>query len=114
MSTNTIDDAEKGIPDQYPVAVSFPVVHSASSVRAADTLASLPALEIVSSPKFPLEKVSPNPPRATSRVVLSIPPKKALKKRARRWVRFQLWFNTYRYVYFKSGPHIGRLDISPL
>ncbi|KAF8201012.1 hypothetical protein BJ912DRAFT_1019923 [Pholiota molesta] len=96
MSTNTIDDAEKGIPDQYPVAVSFPVVHSASSVRAADTLASLPALEIVSSPKFPSEKVSPNPPRATSRVVLSIPPKKALKKRARRWVRFQLWFNTYR------------------
>lgn len=97
MSLIAIDDAEKGIPDQYPVSVALPVVHSTPSARAVDTLASLPAIEILSSTK-PLEKAAPQPRQPATRVPLSIAPKKHAPKRAGRRVRLLLWFNSYRYA----------------
>ena len=96
MSSIAIDDAEKVIPEQYPVSIALPVVHSTPSVRAVDTLASLPSIEVLSSAK-PLEKATPQPRRATTKIPLSIAPKKPGPRRAGRRVRLLLWFNSYRY-----------------
>ncbi|KAF8967953.1 hypothetical protein BDZ97DRAFT_1655773 [Flammula alnicola] len=89
-----INDAEKGVPDQYPVAVALPVVHSSSSISATETLSSMSAPEILPNPMS--EKSPSRAPGTTAKVALSIPPKKVMKPRAGRWIRFQLWFNTYR------------------
>ncbi|KAH9485483.1 Adenylate-forming reductase 06235 [Psilocybe cubensis] len=89
----TIDDAEKGTSDQgYPVAVTLPMVYSKPSLSATETLSSLPAPHALPTPS---EK-HPSLPPPFKRNLVSSSPAKRLKKRASRWIRFQLWFNTYR------------------
>lgn len=103
MSTTQLGDAERGIPDQYPVSVTLPVVHTVPSVSAVHTLSTLPAPEIHSHNPKSLEKASMRPSQNTAKIPLSIPSKKPAKKRAGRRVRLQLWFNTYRCVFEDSS-----------
>jgi len=111
---SAIDDAEKGVVDQelVPIHVALPLAHSDSSMTASTTVSSTTACEVV-PPKAPSEK-----PEAPSSVVprppaLVAPAKKLVeRRRASRWVRFQLWFNTYRYARI-SGTIVNYTPLMP-
>ncbi|KAJ3513424.1 hypothetical protein NLJ89_g2954 [Agrocybe chaxingu] len=103
---SSVDDVEKGIGEQEPfppVRVPLGIAHSDSNMTdttLTNTPPSMPAAE--NSPKLPhssTDKLEPeslsSPPSRGMPLVLS-PPKKLVTYRASRWVRFQLWFNTYR------------------
>jgi hypothetical protein len=104
---SSLDDAETGTVMQEPVFASvslhLPLLYLTPSTRASDFMPSLPILNI--RRKIPhLEKpLPPIPPtsRPVSKKFVNVQPelplpRKRLEKRPRRWIRFQLWFNTYR------------------
>ncbi|KAF8161265.1 hypothetical protein B0H34DRAFT_654134 [Crassisporium funariophilum] len=90
-----IDDAERGIREQEPFTVStyLDVAHWMSwAERPTSTPCPKPL------PAIPRdEKRQSRPPRPISeQIIQTRPPRKRVVRRASRWIRFQLWFNTYR------------------
>ena len=99
---SSLDDAETRIGLQEPVSVSLrlPLFYLTPSTPASDFGLSSPILNIRQIPQ--LEKpLPPLPPRPVSKKFVSIQPelplpRKRLVNRPSRWIRFSLWFNTYR------------------
>lgn len=92
-----LDDAEKGTVDHdipFPMAAilkpTSPNQHTTTVMRYEAQLDSVPMKEVnsaaVSSPPHPANKPTA-PPK---------PVPKRYQSKASRWIRFQLWFNTYR------------------
>ncbi|KAF9049905.1 hypothetical protein BJ165DRAFT_961560 [Panaeolus papilionaceus] len=99
---SSVDDAEKGIDQQEPFAVSvtLPGIHAIPQTLSADEKEQTSSQDTIAMPTISRpEKESPPPPRegppteTSTRVVMM---KKAAAHRASRWIKFQLWFNTYR------------------
>lgn len=93
-SSSSIDDAEKGVADQDAVAISFtlPDNKSAPSLSADSRPSAKNHSKEVSESKtpqvvvyVPKEVVQPHKPA-----------RKPAPRKISRWIRFQLWFNTYR------------------
>ena len=97
MSLQTsLDDAEAGIivQDRFSVSIHLPITYSTSSTRA------IQSTPILNTPHIPqLEKPLPPLPRPVSKTFVNVqlpPPRRRLEHRPSRWIRFLLWFNTYR------------------
>ena len=95
---SSLDDAETGVVIQEPVFVSLPLLYLTPSTRATDFAPSSPILNIPQISR--LEKpLPPIPPRPVSKKLVNVQlplPRKRLENRPSRWIRFWLWFNTYR------------------
>ena len=94
-----LHDAEDGIVVQEPFSASIhlPILYSTPSVLATNI-----APQILNVRQIPqLEKpLPPLPPRPVSKTIVNVQlplPRKRLEPRPSRWIRFPLWFNTYRY-----------------
>ena len=87
---------------ENPVEITLRVGRLAPSHNAKQTL-SLPAPQTT----VKLKKPRPVATATLREVPIYPPPKKRMQKRASRWIRSQLWFNTYRSVAVEinSGPH---------
>lgn len=76
-----------------PLEIALQIKRLAPSHKATQALSSMPAPQLT---------VKLKKPRPVHRVTLKEvsthlpPPRKQMQKRASRWIRFQLWFNTYR------------------
>ncbi|KAF8806530.1 hypothetical protein BYT27DRAFT_7101950 [Phlegmacium glaucopus] len=97
-----LDDVEGGIVSQerFSVSIHLPILYSTPSTRATDFASSVPILNIQHVPQLekPLPPLPP-PSRPVSKLLINVelpPPRKRLEHRPSRWIRFWLWFNTYR------------------
>ena len=95
----SLDDAETGIVIQEPVSVHLhlPLLSLTPSTPAADFAPLSPILKIRQIPQ--LEKPLPPIPRPVWKTSVNVQlplPRKCLENRPSRWIRFWLWFNTYR------------------
>ena len=106
-----LNDAEKGVADAVlPPALNVQSgdvtrVNSVADFKSADEkrpaandqLATVPPLPTLSKDKSgALVTVAPSEKPAAEKPKSKPPP----KKRASRWVRFKIWYNTYRFVSF--------------
>ncbi|KAF9451497.1 hypothetical protein P691DRAFT_352740 [Macrolepiota fuliginosa MF-IS2] len=109
-SASNLNDAEKGIPEQepFPIPVALPTQQSSSSSSASSVTnldptptsgSLLEASEKKEQPR-PTDEKEKEPANAVVRAPAPAPPppKKSTpkKKQVSRWIRFKLWFNTYR------------------
>ena len=109
MPSSSLDDAELGIPDQDPFAT--PRSHRSFAARSQYSDRAMTPSEVRAAATFPPSTVcrsNDDPPNGTSvskddplkdTLVTGKIPSKRIVKRASRSIRFQLWFNTYRYGY---------------
>ena len=109
MPSSSLDDAELGIPDQDPFAT--PRSHRSFAARSQYSDRAMTPSEVRAAATFPPSIVcrsNDDPPNGTSvskddplkdTLVTGKIPSKRIVKRASRSIRFQLWFNTYRYGY---------------
>ena len=86
----SVDDAEKGLASlslttSLATLVPPPPVHGSGHIDA-------------SSEKVSTETKSLDTITAHSTPKVQQPPAKLARRKTSRWIRFQLWFNTYRYV----------------
>ncbi|KAJ2928288.1 hypothetical protein H1R20_g8796, partial [Candolleomyces eurysporus] len=114
-SPSHVHDPEQGVPSQelYPLSLPIQVAPSTSWVSYTETVNSASSTSTTSEPApyaipppaaaAPKPKASdyrktlpPIPAAAESKPQLSAPPRKKLAKPVSRWIRWQLWFNTYR------------------
>ena len=107
MPASSLDDAELGIPDQDPFAT--PRSHRSFATRSLSSDRAMAPPEVRAAATFRSSIVcrsNDGPPNATSvpkddllkdTLVTEKAPRKRIVERASRWIRFQLWFNTYRY-----------------
>lgn len=87
VSSNALDDAEKGIYDNtstLPVLATPPPAHIVDEKKALEAGVSTTESGTVTPPS-----PAPAPPSGP-------PAKKAPKPKPSKWILFQLWFNTYR------------------
>lgn len=83
-------------------SIRLPASYSTPSTRAIDFESSM--LVLNARPRPPLEKpLPPIPTRPVSKSLVNVQipqvPRKRLEHRPSRWVRFELWFNTYRKLF---------------
>ncbi|KAF9012494.1 hypothetical protein BDQ17DRAFT_1419878 [Cyathus striatus] len=113
--THNFDDAEKGVAElELPIPVALPLSSSKSSMTAVATPISSPTTAVSSQvklpsafSKLPKEKakcnekalVIPSSKESKEYVLPALKPRKLLERKPNRWIRFQLWFNTYRKFY---------------
>lgn len=107
MPSSSLDDAELGIPDQDPFAT--PRSHRSFATRSLSSDRAMAPPEVRAAATFRssiIYRSNDDPPNGTSvpkddllkdTLVTEKPPRKRIVKRASRWIRFQLWFNSYRY-----------------
>ncbi|KIK09279.1 hypothetical protein K443DRAFT_127733 [Laccaria amethystina LaAM-08-1] len=106
MPSSSLNDAELGIPNQDPFA--RPRSHRSFPTRSLSSDRPMPPPEVRATATFRSSIVcrsNDDPPNSTevpkddllkdTLVTVKIP-RKRIVKRASRWIRFQLWFNTYR------------------
>lgn len=93
------DDAEKGIidpdhisPPEVALTVQTSTLSHAASASTFDTLVQ----------SNPMESLGPLNAPAKQPSSISKPAVKVFQSRASRWIRFQLWFNTYRLALLDS------------
>ncbi|KAL2268045.1 hypothetical protein VTJ83DRAFT_2891 [Remersonia thermophila] len=90
FSSSAMDDAEKGI---YDNSASLPVVSTPAAAHLADEKGIVETYSTaageVSPPSSPIEK---KPQEQQPPAKKPAPPRRKVSK----WIRFQLWFNTYR------------------
>ncbi|TFK74013.1 hypothetical protein BDN72DRAFT_854377 [Pluteus cervinus] len=101
-----IDDAEKGTHHDGPIAIHLPMGRSQSFMSSSTTTPCTEGVNPLAECKPETTVLAPLPPahirpgEATapeSAIVKRAPPKSSkAPNRASRWIRFQLWFNTYR------------------
>lgn len=106
MPSSSLDDVELGIPDQDSFA--RPRSHRSFATRSLASDRAMAPPEVRAAATFRSSIVyrsNDDPPNATSvpkddllkdTLVAEKIPRKRIVKRASRWIRFQLWFNTYR------------------
>ncbi|KAF9526634.1 hypothetical protein CPB83DRAFT_769970 [Crepidotus variabilis] len=95
----TLDDAEKGIGEQeFPLQLELQTAQSESSTIAEGSISPpspvSDATAVIPAPV--VQKIEPQPSPSLAAALAKPPPKKLVVRRASRWIRFQLWFNTYR------------------
>ncbi|TFK44880.1 hypothetical protein BDQ12DRAFT_40544 [Crucibulum laeve] len=107
---SSIDDAEKGIVVQEmpPLPIVLPSWTSTSSIDSPKTASSVTVSTSHSDTKHPVTPTSPSPPSPSKEALPPSPQpfvtpvrlqRKLLQRKPGRWIRFQLWFNTYRKFY---------------
>ncbi|KAG5647106.1 hypothetical protein DXG03_001477 [Asterophora parasitica] len=91
-STSSIDDAEKGVyeKDELALPITLPTVGLSPSTSSNSHDTSYSSLHLHSAA---CKKATDNGQLAT---IPPLPWKKPGPRKASRWIRFQLWFNTYR------------------
>lgn len=96
-ANSTLDDAEKGIGEpQYPLQLGLQ--SETSTIVNGTTPLPTPyseATTIIQTPAVEKPEAQTSPTIAAA--MAKAPPKKLVTKKTSRWIRFQLWFNTYRY-----------------
>jgi hypothetical protein len=116
VSASDINDAERGIPERepFPISLALPMQHSEStSTSSSDAnihhpwtsplpLAPIPTEKRELSPQIDIKRKKGLPRLSTVAVAIAAPTNKKPppKKQISRWIRFKLWFNTYRSVNF--------------
>lgn len=109
LASNVIGDAEKGLATgKSLIAVTLPSRPSASPTETSTLYSSsTSSTRSSTNEKEKLPQILPPLAQLTLRDRPSAPPKR-LKKGSSRWIRFQLWFNTYRYGnYWCNGQHFA-------
>lgn len=90
------DDAEKAIVDNNGLAVTITFPPSNNSSPSVSRETSEAHMKHHTKPLPPLPP--PGLPLPATAVPKELKPPAKRKPRASRWIRFQLWFNTYRYA----------------
>jgi len=90
LESTSVNDTEKGLPSPVLTASLAPLV----------PLRNYPPLHGSGNNNIddPPEKVSTETAHPTAVQKVPQPPTKSAYRKASRWILFQLWFNTYRYV----------------
>lgn len=96
---SSLDDAETGlvVRERFSVSIHLPTSYTTPSMRATDFGSSMLILNARQIPRLQ-KPLPPIPPRPVSKRLVSaqLQPRKSLRQRPSRWIRFGLWFNTYR------------------
>lgn len=97
-STSSIDDAEKGTldKDEFPIPLALHTVNLSPStppLNSRDASGSSPQLQSSTDIKPPSVA---SPPTRHPVLIPPLPSRKSAPRKVSPWIRFQLWFNTYR------------------
>ncbi len=97
---STLKDAEAGLADTLlpPNPSLFSASGTTTRVNSTSDLSELKVVKVSSNEKVPYIAALPVVTKKDS----SSPPSKPKRKRASRWIRFKLWYNTYRYACMNS------------
>ncbi|KAF5380557.1 hypothetical protein D9615_004706 [Tricholomella constricta] len=96
-SASSIDDAEKGILEKDDLALPFtlPTISLTQSTSPDSGDTSRSSVQLQSSISTKLSGIA-SPPIQPPALIPPLPSKKPGPRKVSRWIRFQLWFNTYR------------------
>ena len=98
MPESSVDEAEKGtVSIELTASLTTPVLpRNSPPLHGAGQIDGPP--EQVSTETKSLDRITAPPTAVQSLLKVRQLPEKSARRKTTRWIRFQLWFNTYRYV----------------